>query len=112
MISADGWEKTANSIPVPDMSSQEVGNIGGDEVYPQSSITFYKSNSSEIIYSALPEGTSGYVVKMLDGQVATKESEVFKVEVATRTRPTQRSQAARFVVNFTVDPPTKGAVAA
>lgn len=108
LVDISGFEPSTSSIPTPGYASTLVGNVAGDQTYPDSSMAFYKDDASETIYDALATGTSGFLAIMQDGQAATNEVELFPVTVASRVRRKARNAPNIFDVNFAVDVPYDG----
>jgi len=98
----NGWVVENNVIPTPGYNTNKVGNVGGDQTYPASSMAFYKDSVVETIFNALPDGTAGWMVIMDDGQGAGKYCETFPASVLTRTRSKDRG-AKKFMVNFALN---------
>jgi len=108
----DGWAVESSTIETPGFASNRVGNVGGDQTYPDSMFAFYKDSVVTDIYDALEDGETGWVVIMLDGQGSGRESEVFPATVLSRVRRKVRDEAGMFDVNFSIGVPVLGTQAA
>lgn len=107
-----GWEIQPSTIATPGYASTKVGNIAGDETYPDSSLSFYKDSNSEIIYTAMVAGTEGWMAFMRDGSATGEECELFPATISSRSRRPARSEAHIFDVNFSIAAPYDGVLAA
>ena len=107
-----GWILNSNDIPTPGYSGHQVGNVPGDETYPNSSMAFYKDDTVSAIYDALVKGATGHIAIMRDGEVATEECELFPVTVKSRVRRPARDQAHIFDVNMSIGVPYDATVTA
>lgn len=112
MAEADGWQLNPGTIATPDYVSHKVGNVPGDETYPDSRIAIYKDDTSSTIYDAMVEGATGYIVWMRDGRGTGEETEVWPVTIQSRVRRPSRSEAHIFDVNFATAVPVQGTEAA
>lgn len=112
LMDFDGWTVNSSTIPTPGYASHQVGNITGDQTYPDSRLSFYKDDTDEVIYDALAEGNVGWVAIMLDGQLSTNEVTLFPATVSSRVRRVARNEAHIFDVNFSIDVPYEGTQAA
>ena len=108
----EGFVVNSATIATPGYASHSVGNVSGDETYPESRLAFYKDDTSETIYTALAAGTTGFIAFMRDGQTTGEECELFPVTVQSRVRRPARDQAHIFDVNFAISVPYQGAVGA
>lgn len=108
----DGWTVQSSTIATPGYAGHRVGNVPGDETYPDSRLAFYKDDTSETIYTALAPGTVGFVAFLRDGRGVGNECELFPVTVQSRVRRPARDQAHIFDVNFAISVPYDGAEAA
>ncbi len=108
----EGFMVESDTIPTPGFASNRVGNVGGDQTYPNSRLAFYKDSAVTDIYDALEDGNTGWVVIMLDGQGNGKESETFPATVLSRVRRKVRDEAGIFDVNFSIGVPVPGTQAA
>lgn len=112
LVEINGFEKQNNSIPTPGFAGLEVGNVAGEQTYPDSDMEWYKDDTSETIYDTVVDGAVGYVALCYDGLGDTLESEIYEVTVASRTRIPARNAAHRFRANFAISAPVLGTQAA
>lgn len=112
MVDITGFEVQTNSIPTPGYAGTLTGNVAGEQNYPDSTISFYKDDTSETIYSALADATVGWVALMQDGEGSGKECDLFPASVASRVRRPARNAPNIFDVNFAIDVPYKATQAA
>lgn len=95
----EGFVVEPNIIPTPDYASTQVGTVTGDQSYPQSTLSFYADDTVTTIFSALVDGTTGFVAFMYDGQAAASAVDVFPITVSSRVRRPARNAAHIFDVN-------------
>ncbi len=110
--SIEGFVVQPNIIQTPDYASLQVGTVAGDQTYPESTLSFYKDDTVETIYSALAADTTGFVLFMMDGIGASEECELFPITVTSRPRRPGRNVAHIFDVNVAPGVPTLGTQAA
>ena len=108
----EGFVVNSATIATPGYASHSVANVSGDETYPDSRLAFYKDDTSETIYTALAQGTTGFIAFMRDGSATGEEVELFPVTVQSRVRRPARDQAHIFDVNFAISVPYQGVTAA
>lgn len=109
----DGFEAASTFIDVPDASTDFDGKIPGRKQAGEPMLTFYESDSGSPVRTALAEGTSGYVIRMPYGDVATKRCEVYPVTVASAntSQLTSGNDAATFAIAMAITAkPNKEAV--
>lgn len=108
----EGFVVNSSTIATPGYRSHQVGNVSGDETYPDSRLAFYMDDTVSTIYSALTGGTTGYLAFLRDGRGVGEECELFPVTVQSRVRRPARDQAHIFDVNFAIGVPYQGVEAA
>lgn len=121
-----GFETTLNRINQPVMAYSEELQIDGPQTFADASMTLLEDDDTGVdgdsvarvaAYTALDEGTSGYIVlapKKAGALVATDDCEVWPIRVGARNRGWGlETEAARYVVQFAITgPPEKDAVVA
>lgn len=108
----EGFQLQPSTIPTPDYVSHQVGNVSGDETYPDGRLAFYKDDTSTTMYDALAGGNTGYLVLMRDGRGVGEETEVWESTIQSRVRRPARNEAHIFDVNMAVAVPVLGTEAA
>jgi hypothetical protein len=109
----DGFEAASTFIEVPDASTDFDGKIPGRKQAGEPMLRFYESDSGSPVRTALAEGTSGYVIRMPYGDVATKRCEVYPVTIASTntSQLTSGNDAATFAAAMAITAkPEKNAV--
>lgn len=112
LMDIQGFAVQPSSIPTPGYAGTLVGNVPGDQTYPDSVLSFYKDTASSTIYSALARGNTGWVAVMYDGQASTNEVDLFPATVVSRVRRPALNAPHIFDVNFAIDVPYEGTQAA
>ena len=112
LVEIRGFEVQTSSIPTPGFAGTLVGNVAGEQTYPDSTLSFYKDDTSETIYTALASGNTGWVFLGMDGLGSGEESLLFPSTVASRVRRPARNAPHIFDVNFAIDVPFEGTQAA
>lgn len=83
---ATGWEYKNSPISVPDFSSSFVPTIGGEDKPGNPTLVFYDiTDTSNPIRTALPKGTTGYMLLKPYGAGAGLRNEVWPVTVIAAT---------------------------
>ena len=116
----EGFKFSNNPIDTPDMDTEFVSNIPGEDTGDDSSMTFYEDDTANPISTTLAKGTAGYMVLFPYGISSTDpqsgdECEVWPITVASNTREwSAGNDAARYMVEFTLSavPDTASAVVA
>lgn len=112
LVSITGFALQPSSLPMPGFAGISVGNVAGEQTYPDSALTFYKDDTVEVIYSALTQGAVGWVGLMFDGQGSGLEIDLYPATVASRVRDPSLNTPHTFVVNFAISAPFEGTQAA
>lgn len=106
-----GFKFSNNPIDVPDMCSEFVKNIPGEDTADDSSITFYELTgglASNPIKSTLVKGSLGFIVIYPYGTAGSSpaagdECEVWPSSVASNTREfSAGNDPARWMAEFTI----------
>ena len=99
----DGWSVTSNEIEVPDFSTRFTAKIGGRIEASDSSLTFYSSSNSSDVRSLLPRDTTGFILWLDGGDVASQKMDVYPVKVRALSKMRSAgSEAARIQVQFSI----------
>lgn len=108
LVEIVGFQVQNNTIATPSYASLTVGNVAGQQTVPDSAMEWYKDDTDSTIYSAVAEGTTGWIILMHDGIGAGEECEVWPVSVSTRPRLPQQNAAHRFRANYATGAPVYG----
>lgn len=99
-----GWEVPANLQPVPDLGKKLTGRIGGRIEPADSSIMFYADRGTADIRDVVARGDQTHVMILHGGDVAGQKSDLFKVEVASVSKPINvAGDPARIPVMFAIN---------
>lgn len=112
LMDIQGFAVQPSSIPTPGYAGTLVGNVAGDQTYPDSTLSFYKDDTASVIYTALARGNTGWVALMYDGQASGEEVDLFPATVVSRVRRPALNSPHIFDVNFAIDVPYEGTQAA
>lgn len=108
LAEVNGFSFTNNPITTPDMDSQFVSQITGEDTADQSSMTFYEQDGVDTIKAALVKGTPGFIVFFYQGTAgaapaAGDKYEAFPVTVSSAPRVySAGNEAAQFRVDYAV----------
>lgn len=102
----------STTIPTPDYTSHQVGNVPGDETIADSRLSFYKDDTIETIYTTLVKGTAGFLAVMYDGESVGEEVKVYPATVQSNERRPDRDAANIFDVPLSTSIPYVGTIAA
>jgi hypothetical protein len=113
-----GFEFANQAIDAPDMGSSFVGKVTGEDQVTNSTMTFYEDDTTNAIRTALPKGTTGYIVFFPAGTAGANPAindkcETWPVQVASSSRKySVGNEAAQYVIAFTnTAGPTEGVLA-
>ena len=118
-ISADfatlsGFQKDVALTSDPSLATTTDYQSVQNASFPASSFDLYRREASTTVFDIFVEGTSLWLANIIEGQAATKPSQVWPVEVASRTDLNARfGQTRHFRVAFAIkDGPHEGVQAA
>jgi hypothetical protein len=98
-----GWMIQSAQIDTPDLGSRWVSQITGRTSAPSSSITLYASSNSVDVRDLLPRDTTGYILWLDGGDVATQSMDVFPVKVSSLGKQRTTGDTASLIqVDFAV----------
>ena len=112
LVEIRGFEIQTSTLPTPGYASNVVGNVSGEQSYPDSTLSFYWDDTTQTIYTALAPGNSGWVYIAFDGLGSGNEALGFPATVASRVRRPARNAPHIFDVNFAVSAPYNATQAA
>lgn len=98
-----GFSFSNSPIPTPDLDTTFTTTIPGEDTAADSSLTFYDDDTTggSTIRTAMVKGTTGYIVLMPVGDVASERCEVWPVEsTGVADEWTAGNDPARFTVSF------------
>lgn len=98
----DGWQVTSEFIDTPDLGNRFTSKIAGRISADDSSLTFYSSLNSVDVRTLLPRDTTGFILFMDEGDVATRKMDVFKVTVASAPKQRDLEDPSRIQVQFSI----------
>lgn len=102
----NGFDENVATIPTPDLRSQSIPTIGGDTTYPDSSISYYKDDTDETIYTSQAKGEVGWICICHDGIATGKRVDVWPVTVLKRSSPVVRDGAKKFMCTYSHGTPS------
>lgn len=98
-----GWQLTNTPIRTPNLADTFTAQIDGEETVGDSTLTMLDENGSSAFRTALPKGTSGFIVLAPYGIAAGKRAEVWPVKsTGINDQYTVANEPARTVVSFAV----------
>lgn len=108
----NGWDFQSNPIKTPNLADRFTPQIAGEDTVGNPQITIYDRDPSSDYRSLLAKDTTGYIVMMPYGHVATRRAETWHVESQSVSDiTTTGNEAARYRVAFSVlDVPEQDAV--
>ena len=88
-IAATGnWGIISGTIDTPDLATLFTAQIGGKVTVDGPTIDMYADSTSTDVRTLLPRGTSGFILKLPEGDVAGRKMDVFPVKVLQQAKPT------------------------
>lgn len=98
-----GWSVTSNQIATPDFANRYTAQIAGRIESAASSITFYASLTSVDVRALLPRDTTGFILWLDGGDIATHKMDVYPVTVTSVSKMrSAAADAARIQVSFSI----------
>lgn len=100
-----GWNLSNNTVTTPDMSTTFDATIPGTDTAADSSLTFWEDDSTSVIETLLPKGTTGfiYIQRKGAGAAKTKSADLFPVRVAVKSPAySAGNEGAQFQVQFAI----------
>lgn len=97
-----GWEVTGNTEDAPALGSVFIGKVSSTTTAGDSSLTFYADSTSTDVRTLLARGSSGYIIWMWEGDIATHLADVFPVKVTSVPKQTDVTSVAQLMVNFAI----------
>lgn len=114
----DGWESSASTINTPDALSLQTGNIPGEVTFPTGTVSYYTDDSTNAIFAARTEGTTGYIsIWPFAADPTTPASgedyTIFSVEVIDRSRSlSMGNEAETHMISYSIQSRTEGTAVA
>lgn len=93
-----GFTVSGSDIDAPDLKSEFVSKVPGRTSAEDSSLTFYADEVGNDARDVLPYKTTGYIVIMHGGYVATQPMDVFPIRVRSVGKPVSVSDTLATVV--------------
>ena len=118
LVSMEGWESSASTINVPDILSLTTGNIPGETTFGTATLTYYTDDTTNAIWAAQTEGTTGYIsiwpgVANPTTPGSGEDYTIFSVEVISRSRAlTTGNEAETHTISYAIKSRTEGTSAA
>lgn len=98
-----GWQLTNSPIAVPNMADAFTSQISGEDTVSDSSLTFYDDDTVAGVRTTLAKGTSGFIMVLPYGDVATRRSQTYPIKTTgVNDEFSVGNDAARFVVGVAV----------
>lgn len=98
----EGWSTTSETIDTPDMVSRFVSSIAGAITAEDSSISFYADLDGDDARSIFPRDTTGYIVWMDSGDIASAPMDVYQVQVSSAPKVRSMDNATLIRVDFNI----------
>jgi hypothetical protein len=98
-----GFQLSNSPISTPDLQSTFTKTIIGEDTTDTPTITFYDSDASNPIRTALAKGAAGFIVLLPYGNTTTKRAEIWPIRsTGVNDEWTVGNDPARFSVQFAV----------
>jgi len=96
------WGIISGVIDTPDLATLFTSQIGGKVTIDGPTIDMYADSTSTDVRTLLPRGTSGFIVKLPEGDVAGRKCDVFAVKVVAQAKPTNLTNPSVVQLQFAV----------
>ena len=102
IASTGNWGIISGSIDTPDLATLFTAQIGGKVTIDGPTIDMYADSTSADVRTLLPRGTTGYIVKFPEGDVAGRKMDVFPVKSLAQAKPTNLTNPSVIQLQFAV----------
>jgi hypothetical protein len=96
------WGIISGTIDTPDLATLFTAQIGGKVTIDGPTIDMYADSTSADVRTLLPRGTTGFIVKLTEGDVAGRKMDVFAVKVLQQAKPTNLTNPSVVQLAFAV----------
>lgn len=98
----NGFTVSSGLIDAPDYGNRFTGRNAGRTEVADSSLTFYQSQDTNDVRLVLPRNTTGFILMMWGGDVATQRMDVFPVQVISAGKSIPDNADADIVIQFAI----------
>jgi hypothetical protein len=98
------WGIISGVIDAPDLATLFTAQIAGKVTVDGPTIDMYADGTSTDVRTLLPRGTTGFILKLPEGDVAGRKCDVFPVKVVAQAKPTNLTNPSVIQLQFA---PTK-----
>lgn len=96
------WGIISGSIDAPDLATLFTAQIAGKVTIDGPTIDMYADATSADVRTLLPRGTTGFVVKLPEGDTAGRKCDVFAVKVLAQAKPTNLTNPSVVQLQFAI----------
>jgi hypothetical protein len=96
------WGIISGSIDAPDLATTFTAQIGGKVTIDGPTIDMYADSTSTDVRTLLPRGTTGFILKLPEGDVAGRKADVFAVKVLAQAKPTNFTNPSIVSLTFAI----------
>jgi hypothetical protein len=97
-----GFSVKSNLVDAGDMGSRFVSKISGLIQADDSTMTFYMSSTSSDVRSLLTQDLTGYIVILLEGDIAGRKMDAYPVTVSSVSKENAGANPATLTVTFAI----------
>lgn len=106
VTAAEGWEVSGSKIETPNLSSEFTPSIAGATTVGDPTLECDADRAGDDIRALLPRGTTGFIVILWGGDVASNKMDAFPVEVLSVGKPLDLGDAAaKVTIGFAITLP-------
>ena len=102
IASTGNWGIISGTIDTPDLATLFTSQIGGKVTIDGPTIDMYADSTSADVRTLLPRGTTGYIVKFPEGDVAGRKMDIFPVKAVAQAKPTNLTNPSLIQLVFAV----------
>lgn len=100
IASTGNWGIISGTIDTPDLATLFTAQIGGKVTIDGPTIDMYADSTSTDVRTLLPRGTTGFILKLPEGDVAGRKCDVFPVKVVAQAKPTNLTNPSLIQLQF------------
>jgi hypothetical protein len=102
VAAAGDWAINGNVVAAPDLSTLFDAQIAGKISMGTTTLDMYADSTSTDVRTLLPRGTTGYMVKLPEGDTTGRKMDVFPAKVLAQPKPTNMGNPSVIQLQFVV----------
>jgi len=100
IASPGNWGIISGVIDAPDLATLFTAQVAGKVTVDGPTLDMYADGTSTDVRTLLPRGTTGFILKLPEGDVAGRKMDVFPVKVVAQAKPTNLTNPSVIQLQF------------